>query len=685
MKKLNNYLFIIFAIFLFHIINNFIILKQDKVPLFFDEDAFYNWSVRYYRDLFSSLKINEIIHQLSSISTFYPPLAFIERIPFYIIWGVSQDVSVLANLFFLFIFIYSVFLIGKRVSSIKTGLLAAFLVSFYPAIYGFSRTNFLTIPVAASVAVSLYLLLRTEYFINRRFSILFGISMGFGLLIKWLYLIYIFPSMLICIFEYFKKHNRKNFGRAFINFLIAIAVGIVVALPWYLPNIKRIVSIMFSACYDNPSWVNFKMYLRTNPFRLNLIRQIVGLEHYQLYTFYTILFIYFLFRYIIFKSGTIKWILLTALSIPYLIFSIAVVEYYSGAPNPRYIIPLFTLAAVITADGVMKIKKNMARRMLIISIVLFGIAQFYWTWIFYDKVAEHIYTKEDFHDRTTGGLLSPKKIDWKVDEIINTLKDNCIASRTSILIIPHTPLTSALASNLELNKEINLMFPSEATFVDGNYALVPLEKYKDLVEAADFVLTQEGGELSYDDSVWIKDNINALVKQFENQKNEFSLLKELEVGIDEAGVRILIYRRNNQGENIADLFEPEGEGILINAVDFYKGNLVYHPEFGLLLDGGVSPAYVIYEVILPRDGNYELWVRYATREVRPVEIYIDDILIKSEALIKFTRGWYHIDSRWFKESEIRTKKGKHTLKFVAKKTPFPHIDSIKIIYKSREE
>lgn len=684
MKKSNIYTFALFVIFTFNLINNFIILKQDNVPLFFDEGGFYNLSVNYYRYLFSSSNFSKIFYHFHSISNFYPPLVFIMRIPFFMVWGVSQDISVFANILFLFILIYFTFLIGRYIGDAKVGLLAAFLVAFYPAVYGFSRTNFVTTPIAAVVAMSLYFLLRTEYFTRRKYSILLGFSIGLGLLIKWIYAIYVFPSILVCIFKSYQK--RKDFSNTVINLLLSITVGILIALIWYLPNIKHLIPMLFSANYDNPNWLNFISYLRENPFRLGLFNYAMVAERYQLHTFYSLLFIFFLVRYLFSKNNNLRWFFSTSLIVPYLIFSFAVVEYYSGELCPRYIVPLYNLFAVITTKGVVEIKRKFLKRILVILIILFGFVQFYW--LSYSNVDKNIYTKEDFQKRTTSGLLSPKTVEWKLNDIINTIRNNRISNKPNILIIPHTPLTSALAYKLQLRDDSNLMFPLNATFVDKDYTILPVEKYKELIEKADFVLTKESGKFTYNDSPWIKEGIETIIDLFEQRKKEFTLLSELSVDIDEVETRFLIYKRNRPEGGLINISEPEGEGILIQAVDFARGNLAYSEKYGLLIDGGVSPAYVAYEINLLYDGNYELWVRYATRQdetkkLRPVDIYFDNVLKKAEALTNITKGWDYFDSQWFKEVDIEAKKGRHSLKFIAPKTPFPHLDSIKIIYKPK--
>jgi 4-amino-4-deoxy-L-arabinose transferase-like glycosyltransferase len=683
-KKTNFYIFIMLVLIVaFHIINNIIIVKQHTIPLFFDEGGFYNLSVLYYRHLFSSLNISKIFHHQYSISTFYPPLAFITKIPFFAIWGVSQDTSVLANSLYLFLFIYFSFFLGRYLYGEKVGLLAAFLISFYPGVYGFSRTNFLTLPLAAAVLISLHFLLRTEFFTNRKFSIWFGISIAFGLLIKWLWLIYLFPAILISILKIFRMRKEGNSSVTVKNFLIAIGLGLVLILPWYLPNLKNLIPMVFSGSYDNPNWEYFTSFIVRNPFRLGLFKQALTIEQYQLFTYYAMLFLYFVFKYMILqKNDTKKFMILSSFFIPYLIFNLAIVEYYSGDLCPRYTVPLFALVALITAKGIMEVKKEAARKTLIISVILIGIFQFYWTWVFYGRTNNNTFSKEDFQRYTTRGLLSPKQVDWKLDEIMNTIRDNRISNKINVLIIPHTPLTSALHYYMQLNNPGNVIFPLNATFIGAVYSAYPIEKYREAINKSELILTQEGEPLSYDeDSGWVKESIKVLTAAFEEQKSNFYLLKKIDVY--NGKLKILIYRRNTDSYGPQSIPEPEGEGLLIHAVDFYEGNLVYNREFGLLIDGGISPAYAVYDITLPYDGKYEVWVKYATRDFRPVDIYFDGTLRKSSALTKFTQGWAYSDSRWFKELDIDSEKGRHSLRFVAEKTPFPHIDSIKIVYKNK--
>jgi len=149
--------------------------------------------------------------------------------------------------------------------------------------------------------------------------------------------------------------------------------------------------------------------------------------------------------------------------------------------------------------------------------------------------------------------------------------------------------------------------------------------------------------------------------------------------VDWGKASILIYMKGD--ENIK---RKAAEGIiLIDAADYNDGNLVYHPEFSMMLDGGVSPAYAAYRITFPQKGVYELWIKYATMDKRPVDVYLDEKLVKSNAMSYLTSGWALQYSEWFREAQITVTPGGHFLKLIADKNLFPHISEIKFIYKKK--
>lgn len=539
-KKINK-IYAIAAISLllvFHSFNNMRILEKDTVPLFFDEGGFYNISINYYKYFVSSAGIRDSLSHLKALSEFYPPLFFLARIPFYSLFGSSQDVSVLANLFFLCIAIYFVFLLGRRIYNGRVGMLAAFLFSFYPGVYGFSRTNFMETEITALLAMSAYFLLRTDNFCIRRYAFLFASVAGLGLLTKQTYIIYVMPLFLCQVFESFRKTKDRRI--VFFNLFLALSVCLGISMPWYWPKIKGVVLMAHQALYSHPNWGS----MLRNPFNPGFLRYLTLFEVYHLFSFYTLLFIYALFRYIFSPGSFLKNFLLWAFFVPYVIFTVLVIEFYSGELCPRYAIPLLIFVSIISARGALEIRNGFIRTAIVVVIVVIGLAQFFYLGA--SQGRDFVYAREDFQLRTTSGMLSPKAVDWKIEEIANVIRDHrAYGKRLNVLVIPHNPLSSALVYNLQSDRNINLLFPLNAEFVNGEYVIKKEEEYDSLFEEADIILFQEGGKLSYDESPWVLNKMSAITERFEMRRKsdkQLQILKESEIAMD-GGIRSQVYRK----------------------------------------------------------------------------------------------------------------------------------------------
>lgn len=132
---------------------------------------------------------------------------------------------------------------------------------------------------------------------------------------------------------------------------------------------------------------------------------------------------------------------------------------------------------------------------------------------------------------------------------------------------------------------------------------------------------------------------------------------------------------------------PQAEAIIVlPATNMKSGNLnSQHHDFGqgIVIDGGHGSGYAEYEVELQEPGKYEIWSRYASGDRRPVELYFDDNLLKSEALDSITNGWTTEFLYWLKELELSISAGRHRLRISARGF-IPHIHSIAFLKKAKE-
>jgi 4-amino-4-deoxy-L-arabinose transferase-like glycosyltransferase len=174
--------------------------------------------------------------------TYYPPFVYWVTSFFYWLFGKGEDVAVYSNLLFLGILIFSTYGIAKYFWGRKTGTLSALVVSIMPVLLSQSREYQLDFPLTAMVTLSLYLLLKTQTFKNRLYSILFGISFAFGFLTKWTFPVFlIIPVLYFLIRLIFENIKTKKLNDAqWLNVCFSFLIILFLAGPWYIWNLPKL-------------------------------------------------------------------------------------------------------------------------------------------------------------------------------------------------------------------------------------------------------------------------------------------------------------------------------------------------------------------------------------------------------------------------------------------------------------
>ncbi len=224
---------------LFHAINNWLWLAANVTLLGWDVPGHLGTSIIY----------NSILQPLTPKALFEavvwhpnrPPLVFLSAVPLYRLFGVSVDVGTMTNVFFLAMLFASVYGIGLRLGGRGVGLLAAFVVSTFPGIFATSRFFYHELALAAAVSLGIFLLLASEGFEQRAFSLLFGLSFGLGLLTTRTYLTFIFAPLGFVILRSaalpdLVRRLRGGFRLDLRDLLLALGVGSALAAIWYLPG-----------------------------------------------------------------------------------------------------------------------------------------------------------------------------------------------------------------------------------------------------------------------------------------------------------------------------------------------------------------------------------------------------------------------------------------------------------------
>ena len=157
-------------------------------------------------------------------------------------------------------------------------------------------------------------------------------------------------------------------------------------------------------------------------------------------------------------------------------------------------------------------------------------------------------------------------------------------------------------------------------------------------------------------------------------------VEPLVTGAGEAIGRLILKGSESACSNLPVCANLPPNAIAIEAEKFTAGTVVAdNAAFGAGIGVIVSPkypAYVEYTVPIPAGGRYELWIRYAAAEARPLTLSINGRFMTSTACSETTGGWYPNDQRARKIGIFDLDKGLSTLRLESTLGPFPHIDRL---------
>jgi hypothetical protein len=134
-------------------------------------------------------------------------------------------------------------------------------------------------------------------------------------------------------------------------------------------------------------------------------------------------------------------------------------------------------------------------------------------------------------------------------------------------------------------------------------------------------------------------------------------------------------------ELIADPRLPEGAAA-VEAEAFSSGNVVVdtaHWGHGIgIVRSETVPTYAEYKITISHGGRYELRIRYASDESRPLRVLLNGSLIARSAASEVTNGYDAKDQFWQKVGIFDFASGQNTLRLESDR-PFPHVDKLGLI------
>ena len=157
-----------------------------------------------------------------------PLITWIMKGIFFVFGKEYFDLQIIILNYFLFLMaLYFIYKIGLELKDKETGNVAMILFALTPAVYGLSRQyGHQDWHVMIAMVVNIYCLIKLDFFEDRKWSILYGITVGLGLLVKDEFLPYFFTPWLYVVIVSLLQGIRK---KKIINMLVTIAIGSLIA------------------------------------------------------------------------------------------------------------------------------------------------------------------------------------------------------------------------------------------------------------------------------------------------------------------------------------------------------------------------------------------------------------------------------------------------------------------------
>ncbi len=257
--------------------------------------------------------------------------------------------------------------VGARLRSPAVGLLAAALLSLYPAIHGTSRQYGADLPGTAMVAWTMAILVSPGCFTRLWPSLLLGASVGLGVLVRPHSLFFVLVPMAVLFAVSLRrgasgKHRLLVLGRA----AAAAAVALALCSPWWWGRLTEITAVLsthaggqLEAADPNREPLSFLFYLRSLP---------MGLTSWLLVALaVSLVGAYFAGLRRAFRGTLQVWVWLAA---GFVAMSLI------GVQSPRYLLPVYAPVALITALGLCSIRHRRARRTVTATVL--GVAALSW-------------------------------------------------------------------------------------------------------------------------------------------------------------------------------------------------------------------------------------------------------------------------------------------------------------------
>lgn len=361
---------VLLLLLILHAVINALWLERDKTLRSFDSGP-YLQAVLHVYDLLHSQGLAGLLAALrGGDGGTWPCATFVPWAALAALFGHSASAIRLYNLVFLAVIFVSLYLLGRRLHSRRAGLLAAILVSLYPLLYGEARQIGGDVPGAAATTLGMLMLLRTDRFERTGWSVLFGVVVGVGTLVRPQVAGFLAAPALVLLVLAIWRPGSTGRLRILANLSLGLAASLLVSAVWWWGRAALLLrSFLWHqqggevASVDEPSALFYLKVLPavTSPYLLLVLLLALGVILMQRRQ----------------AERVAAWLHDPgpALLLAWLVGGALFISTFQ-VRGLRYLLPLCPALALITALGLTSIPKPQVRRMIVAMTL--GVACLVW-------------------------------------------------------------------------------------------------------------------------------------------------------------------------------------------------------------------------------------------------------------------------------------------------------------------
>ncbi len=183
---------------------------------------------------FDAFSRGDLLEGYTGLTSYYPPLYYLNESLVLLIFGDTHFLPLLSNLFGLFLLGYFTFRTAEKIMPASAAVSAGLIVLMLPMVAWTSRVSLLDTGLAGWVMLAFYLVIRSDFFEQRGYTLLFGLACAAGTLHKWTFPFFLIFAILHSLLV--TKYRKK----VLINLCLAGVIALALAATWYWPNAESL-------------------------------------------------------------------------------------------------------------------------------------------------------------------------------------------------------------------------------------------------------------------------------------------------------------------------------------------------------------------------------------------------------------------------------------------------------------